>query len=245
MDLLQFWEWGIWPWLGNVIASQPFLTLMVPVATLTGVVITTKSNERIRRRELQGEGQQWRYEVEKDNAAVQRQAVLTFLAEVADLKGEMSKCFSEAHELLVAKGGLKSGEYETKLIDLNWTYWSGFSSKVDQHLVSLELSLADELVRAQATKVRKLLRDDKEMFTPPGGERGTYPDPNSNPFFTSSSPMSTAVEMGLEKLKEEAANRLHPLPPEVSVEQPSRRWWSRSNQDSLTASREDQDGQDA
>lgn len=51
MNRLQFWEWGLWPWLGDVIASQPFLTLMVPVATLTGVVITTKSNERIRRRE--------------------------------------------------------------------------------------------------------------------------------------------------------------------------------------------------
>lgn len=63
MNRLQFWEWGLWPWLGDVIASQPFLTLMVPVATLTGVVITTKSNERIRRRELQGEGERWRYEV--------------------------------------------------------------------------------------------------------------------------------------------------------------------------------------
>lgn len=245
MDLSQFWEWDIWPWLGDVIASQPFLTLMVPVATLTGVVITTKSNERIRRRELQGEGQQWRYEVEKDSAAVQRQAVLTFLAEVADLNGEMSKGFLAAHESLADMGGLKSDEYVDKLKDLNWTYWSGFSSKVDQHLVTLELNLADELVRAQAAKVRKLLREDEKMFATPDGARGKYPDPDSNPFFMSSSPMSTAVETALEELKEVAANRLHPPPPEVSVEQPSRRWWSRSNQDSLPAGREDQDGQDA
>lgn len=241
MDLLQFWEWGIWPWLGDIIASQPFLTLMVPVATLTGVVITTKSNEYIRRQELEREGQQWRYEVEKDSAAVQRQAVLTFLTEVADLEGEMSKSFSAEHESLEARGGFKSGEYDDKVIDLNWTYWSGFSSKVDQHLLTLELSLADELVRTEATKVRKLLWEDEKMFAPPGGARGTYPDLNSNPFFKSPSPMSTTVETALEELKEVAVNRLHPLPPEVPVEQPSRRWWSRRNQDSLPADREDQD----
>lgn len=238
MDLLQFWEWGIWPWLGDIIASQPFLTLMVPVVTLTGVVITTKSNEYIRRQELQREGQQWRYEVEKDSAAVQRQAVLTFLTEVADLDGKMSKSLFEEHESLADMGGLRSGEYEAKLIDLNWKYWRGFSSKVYQHLLALELSLADEHVRAQATEVRRLLREDEKMFASSGEEI----DPYSNPFFTSSSSMSTTVKTAVEELKEVAVNRLHPLPPEVPVEQPSRRWWSRRNQDSLPAGREDQDG---
>ena len=62
---------------------------MVPVATLTGVVITTKSNERIRHQELQGEVERWRYEVVKDSAADQRQAVLTFLEGVAELQSDI------------------------------------------------------------------------------------------------------------------------------------------------------------
>ena len=227
MGWLQFWEWGIWSWLGDVIASQSFLALMVPAATLTGVVVTAKSNERIRRRELQGEGERWRYEVVKDSAALQRQAVLTFLAEVANLQREMSEDFSVQHESLANMGGLKSGEYANRLIDLNWEHWSKFSSTVDQHLVTLELSLADEVLRAQTDRVRQVLREDEKMFAPPDGVRGTYPDPDSNPFFTSSSPMSKAVEIALEELKELAANRLHPLPRELPEGQSPRPWWSR------------------
>ena len=58
---------------------------MVPVATLTGVLITTRSNERIRRRELRAEELRWRYEVVKDNAALQRQAVLSSIREMSNL----------------------------------------------------------------------------------------------------------------------------------------------------------------
>lgn len=215
MEWLQFWRWAIWPWLGNAIASETFLTLMVPVVTLTGVVITAKSNERIRHRELQREGKQWRYEVEKDNATVQRQAILAFLTNVADIEDEVREYYLAQHELLADMAGLKSGEYEAKLIDLNWDCWSKFSSKLDQHFLTLELSQADQVVRAQIARVREVLREDEKIFAPPGGVRGIYPDPDSNPFFNSSSPMSKEVKAALEELKVIAVNHLHPLPPEL------------------------------
>lgn len=223
MDWYQFWEWGIWAWLGNVIASQPFLNLMVPVATLTGVVITTKSNERTLHQKLQEQGEQWRYEVVKDSATDQRQAVLTFLTEVAELQAKMGEEFRKEHAELAEKDGLRSGEYEKELIDLNWEYWRRFSSKVDQSLLTLELSLADENVRAQVSRVRQVLREDEKMFTLPGGVEGNYLAPYDNEFFNASSPMSKPVEIALESLKETAIRHLHPLPPEVPVEQPPRR----------------------
>ncbi|KAA8730679.1 hypothetical protein [Corynebacterium tuscaniense] len=229
MDWLQFWEWDIWPWLGGIIASQPFLTLMVPATTLTGIVVTTKSNERIRRWDLQTEGKQWRYEVENDNAAVQRQAVRAFLTEVADLDGKISEDFLAEHEPLAEMSGLKDGEYEKELVKLHLKYWGVFRSKVKQHLLTLELSLADEDVRAQASKVGEAFRKDEIKLASPDKEGDTYQSPYSIPFFTSPSPISEDVNKTLEELKRIATERLHPLPSELPVKHPRcPRLWRRN-----------------
>ena len=228
MNRLQFWEWGLWPWLGDVIASQPFLTLMVPVATLTGVVITTKSNERIRRRELQGEGERWRYEVVRDSAAVQRQAVLTFLAEVANLQGKM-----EAKANRAALGYMSDmdqlvddepGDCEVVNGQMDTARW--FLNEAITRVLTLELSLADPVVRSNAVVVRQAMETDKSRYYAPEGEpKQILPNPYVDELLTETYPMSKAVETALEELKEAAINRLHPLPPEVSMEQPQSNWW--------------------
>lgn len=237
MNWLQFWEWGLWPWLGDVIASQPFLTLMVPVATLTGVVITTKSNERIRRRELQREGERWRYEVVKDSAAVQRQAVLTFLAEVANLQSKMAaKANGAALGYMTEIDQLvddEPGDYEVVNGQMDTVRW--FLNEAITRVLTLELSLADPVVRSKAVAVRQAMETDKSRYYAPEGEpKQILPNPYIDELLTETYPMSKAVETALEELKEAAINRLHPLPPEVPAEQPPRRWRSRRSQDSLS-----------
>lgn len=47
---------------------------MVPVATVTGVFISAKSNERLRAMELGVSVERRRFEIEKENATAQREA---------------------------------------------------------------------------------------------------------------------------------------------------------------------------
>lgn len=239
MNWLQFWEWGLWPWLGDVIASQPFLTLMVPVATLTGVVITTKSNERIRRRELQGEGERWRYEVVKDSAAVQRQAVLTFLEGVAELQADIYQRVKGAEAPVTIKFGNPEQEHvirergleEILQVQVDSMWW--FFDEVSARLLQLELSISDPAVRSGIFKVRDEVNSDRNkldsVFGPKGAAVGNSYQSDKGHLFTEIYPMSKALERSLADFKETAIGRLHPLPPEVPTEQPPRNWWTRRN----------------
>ena len=238
MDWLYFWEWGIWPWLGGVIASQPFLTLMVPVATFTGVVITTKSNERIRRRELQRQGERWRYEVVNDSATDQREAVLTFLTEVAGLQGRMdSKSYWEAWEKMSEDDkdcDKDPGDFEMVNGHMDAVRW--FLKEAATHVLTLELSLADPEVRSKAVAVHQAMEADRSRYYAPEGEpKQILPNPYVDELLTETYPMSKAVETALEELKETAIKRLHPVPPEFPAEQPPRRWSPWRKQDILPA----------
>lgn len=227
MNWLRFWEWDLWPWLGGLIASQTFLTLMVPVATLTGVVITTKSNERIRRRELRVDEERWRYEVEKDSAAVQRQAVLTFLAQVAELQGKMpAKARKAATERLTDLDVLenrKPGFYEVAAGRKDTARW--FLTGAIARVLTLELSLSNSEVRDKAVAVRRAMEADKSRYDAPEEPTRVVHNPLCDELLVETYPMSKAVETALSNLKETAIDCLHPLPPKVPVGQPQSDWW--------------------
>lgn len=164
----------------------------------------------------------------RDSAAVQRQAVLTFLAEVANLQGKMEAkangaalgYMSEIDQLVDDE----PGDYEVVNGQIDTARW--FLNEAITRVLTLELSLADPVVRSNAVVVRQAMETDKSRYYAPEGEpKQILPNPYVDELLTETYPMSKAVETALEDLKETAINRLHPLPPELSVEQPQSNWW--------------------
>ncbi|KQB83997.1 hypothetical protein [Corynebacterium lowii] len=181
-------------------------------------------------------GERWRYEIERDNAASQRQAVLTFLAEVAELDQKNREDFIKEHKPYDDMGGLTQEEYDNTLVDMNRKYWGQFKDGVEKKLLILELTLADKQVLSQARSIRTAFNADGTILA--SNKNGKYPNPYKNPFFNSPSSISPNMEKALEKLKETAINRLHPTPLETPAEQP-RRLGTQHEQDSLPSGHKD------
>lgn len=230
MDWLRFWEWDLWQWLGGVIASQPFLTLMVPVATLTGVIITTKSNERVRRRELHREAERWRYDVLQDSATEQRRAVLKFLEESRAATVSMLARVDTVEREYRSKGFSNEKSFVESRIDLYFWYLN----QVHPMVTKLELEIKEPHVFGEVLNLRSaLVALEKELADLSGlsSEESVAWLKHNFPEYR--------PELGpVLRMKEAAIKHLHPLPPEVPMEQPPRCWLPRLSQNPFPAGEE-------
>lgn len=201
---------------------------MVPVATLTGVVITTKSNERIRRRELRADGERWRYEVEKDSAAVQRQVVVTFLEDSRQVLESMVAQSSSLEKKYKLSGLSKERSYAEARIDL--LFW--FLNKLHPMVTTLELEVREEHVSVEIGNLRSALRDlENELLKLP-----SLSSEASMVWLERNFPEYRAALGPVRRIKESAIEHLHPLPPEVLKERPPRHWPPRLSHNPLQAS---------
>lgn len=230
MDWLRFWEWDLWQWLGGVIASQPFLTLMVPVATLAGVVITTKSNERVRRRELHREAERWRYDVLQDSATEQRRAVLKFLEETRAATVSMLARVDSVEREYRSKGFSNEKSFVESRIDLYFWYLN----QVHPMVTRLELEIKEPHVFGEVLNLRSaLVALEKELADLSG-----LSSEESVAWLKRNFP-EYRPELGpVLRMKEAAIKHLHPLPPEVPMEQPPRSWLPRLSQNPFPAGEE-------
>ena len=211
----MFWKWEFWPWVGDVVASQPFLTLMVPVVTLAGVLFTARSNERVRMRELQHQSERWRNETLRSLAAEQRESVISFLTGLKEAELEIESEFSEQAEEVSERGGFSQEWYDYAMLDLKSESWARFRKFAEKEMVRLELNLADDEVREQIAKIRRGFEEDLYIFRPKGLPENERVDLWSDPFLTAASPLSNNVKNALESLKHAAIKKLHPTPVEL------------------------------
>ena len=206
MDLLRIWEWSIWQWVGEIFASQPFLNLMVPVATLSGVVITTRSNERIRRRDQRAEEKRWRYEVEKSNALAQRAAVMTFLDESHASVFEMQQRVDVIENSYVLKGLDQQQSFVEARIDL--LIWH--LNKLHPMVTRLELAISDKNVSAEIGALRSALIELEDEI-----ERLSSTDSASSIRWLKENFPEYRKELGpVKRIKEATIKYLQPVPPE-------------------------------